>query len=155
MFRLTSRQELLTAFRPKDRNKVEPPPLSLPLFVRDYLAWSHPAGGWAYLVFAVPGGVPTGIAFETNGQGAAAGPQLCDWCHCSGPSIPVALLTTQVNARKRIGINICSDLGCKARLEEEAERQGRSVLPMIERLLERMGRFAAEGLKIDLTGAGR
>jgi hypothetical protein len=155
MFKVSSEKELLDAFRPKDRKKVDLPRLQLPLFVRDYLAWSHPAGGWAYLVFAVPGGVPTGNAFETNGQGAAVWPQLCDWCHCSGPAIPVGLLTAQVHAKKRVGVNICSDLQCKARLEEEAERQGRSVVPMMEKLIARMGRFASEGLQIDLTGVGR
>ncbi len=49
----------------------------------------------------------------------------------------------------------CSDLSCKRKLEDEANRSGRSVFPAVEALLGRIGRFAAEGLQIDLSGAGR
>jgi hypothetical protein len=52
-------------------------------------------------------------------------------------------------------VNVCSDLSCKQKLEDEANRSGRSVLPMMEKLIARMGRFASESLKIDLSGAGR
>jgi hypothetical protein len=156
MFRIESEDALLESFRPKDRKAVElPRGLNMPLFVRDYLAWSHPVGGFTYLVFAVPDGAPTGIVFETNGAGAALVPQMCDWCHCAGLGSTVGLLTAQLNSKKRVGVNVCSDLSCKQKLEEEADRSGRSVLPAMQRLIERMGRFASEALRIDLSGSRR
>ena len=156
MFKLDSEQALLDAFRPKDRALVElTKDVQTPLFVRDYLAWAHPAGGRMFLVFSVPGGVPTGIVFDTNGCGGPPVPHMCDWCHCSGLGTEVGLLTAQVNGKKRAGMLLCSDLSCKQKLEDEANRSGRSVLPAMAKLLERMGRFASEALKIDLSGAGR
>ena len=50
--------------------------------VRDDLAWSHPAGGRVFLIFSVPGGVPTGIVFDTHGGAGPSVPAMCDWCHC-------------------------------------------------------------------------
>jgi hypothetical protein len=157
MFKLDSEADLLDAFRPKDRKAVElTKDISLPRFVRDYLAWSHPGGGYVYLVFATPGGAPTGIVFETNGGGPGpAGPAMCDWCHTSGSGNQVGLLTARFTARKTVGVHVCRDLSCKDKLEDQASRMGRSVLPMIEKLIERMGRFASEALQIDLSGAGR
>lgn len=156
MFKLDSEASLLRAFRPKDRPAVEvAPEVVLPLFVRDYLAWRHPSGAYAYLVFSVPGGVPTGIVFDITGGAGATVPQMCDWCHTSGFGNGVALLTATLNARKRVGVTVCADLSCKQKLEELANRGGYSVLPSMQRLLERMGRFASDTLQIDLSGAGR
>ena len=84
MFLLDSEDALLGTFRPKDQSHYEKPAgVSFPLFVRDYLAWKHPAGSWVYLVFAIPGGVPTGIVFDGNTGGA--GPRRCPAC-CSDTS---------------------------------------------------------------------
>ncbi len=155
MFRLPSEQSLLEAFRPKDRSRVElPPGLTFPLVVHHTLTWAHPAGGRVFLVFAVPRGVPTGIAFDTNGTGPAV-PHMCDWCHQTGLGTGVSLLSARLDAKRTIGVHICSDLGCQRKLEDEADRSGGSPLPALEALVERMGRFARDGLKIDLTGAGR
>jgi len=156
MFKLDSEDALLAAFRPKDRERVEVArDIALPMFVRSYLSWLHPSGAFAYLIFSVPGGVPTGIVFDVNGGADPGVQQMCDWCHTSGVGNGVALLTATVNARKRAGVHICADLGCKQKLEDAANRGGYSVLPSMERLLERIGRFASETLKIDLSGAGR
>jgi hypothetical protein len=156
MFKLDSNDALLEAFRPKDRKTVElPTHVQMPLFVRNYLAWTHPAGGRVYLVFSTPGGVPTGITFDTNGQGVATVPAMCDWCHHSGPGNTVGLLTATLNNKKRVGVHVCTDLSCQQKLEDGANRSGVSVLPMMEKLIDRMGRFASEALKIDLSGAGR
>lgn len=155
---LESENALLSAFRPRDRKLVElAPDLKLPMFVRDYLAWSHPAGGRVYLLFAVRGGSPTGIVFDSNG-GTGPGalvPQMCDWCHCGGMGTQVALLTARLNSHKRVGVHLCSDLSCRQKLEEDADRSGRSVVPAMAKLVERMGRFASEALKMELTSAGR
>jgi hypothetical protein len=156
MFKLDSEQALLTAFRPKDRKAVEvAKDITLPMFVRDYLAWTHPGGTYVYLVFSVPGGVPTGIVFDLTHGGGPATPQMCDWCHNTGVGNSVGLLTATLNNKKRVGIHVCSDLSCKAKLEDAANRGGFSVLPSMQKLLERMGKFASESLKIDLSGAGR
>jgi hypothetical protein len=156
MFKLETEDALLQAFRPKDRKLVQvTPEVTLPMFVRDYLAWTHPAGGYVFLVFAIPGGAPTGIVFESNGGGVPTMPQLCDWCHTSGVGSQVGLLTARVTAKTRSGVHVCTDLSCKQKLEDAANRSGRSVLPQMEKLIERMGRFASEALKIDLSGAGR
>jgi hypothetical protein len=156
MFKLDTEQALLGAFRPKDRAGVEvTKDIVLPRFVRDYLAWTEPSGAHVYLVFAVPGGVPTGVVFDVTRGAGSTTPQLCDWCHTSGFGNGVALLTATVNSRRRAGVNVCADLSCKDKLEEAANRGGYSVLPSMQRLLERMGRFASEALKIDLSGAGR
>jgi hypothetical protein len=155
MFKLESEQALLESFRPKDRSSVElAKDITLPLFVRDYLAWTHPSGGSAYLVFSVPGGVPTGIVFDVSGGAGTTVPMMCDWCHQSTVG-GVGLLTATVNGRKRAGVHVCSDLSCKAKLEDAASRGGFSALPSMQKLVERMGRFASETLKIDLSGAGR
>jgi hypothetical protein len=156
MFKLDTEQALLDAFRPKDRKAVEvTSDVKLPALVRDYLAWSHPSGAYTYLVFAVPGGAPTGIVFETNGGPGPPVPQMCDWCHSSGLGNQIGLLTARLNAKKRVGVNVCTDLSCRSKLEDEANRSGRSVVPMLEKLVARMGRFASEALQIDLTGARR
>jgi hypothetical protein len=150
MFKLDSEAVLLEAFRPRDRKHVElSREVKVPAFVRHYLAWTHPAGGRAFLVFAVPGGLPTGIVFDTNGAGPPV-PHICDWCHAPGLGSQVGLLTARVSGKKTVGVQICSDLSCQRKLEDEADRSGRSVLPAMGQLLERMGRFATEGLGIDL-----
>ncbi|HZH03863.1 MAG TPA: FBP domain-containing protein [Myxococcaceae bacterium] len=154
MFKLESEEALLAAFRPKDRKLVElSSALNFPVNVRDYIAWSHPAGGRVCLVFAAPGGLPTGILFDTNGDAGGPVPQMCDWCHHTGTGTQVGLLTTYVNGKKRVGLHLCSDLSCKQKLEDEANRSGASVVPAMNRLIERMGRFAREALKIDLRGS--
>jgi hypothetical protein len=155
MFRLDSEAKLLDAFRPKDRALVAlAPEIKLPAVVRHYLAWTHPAGGRVFLVFATPGGAPTGIVFDSNGGGAQV-PQMCDWCHGCGTGGQVALLTARLDAQRRVGINVCSDLSCMRKIEEEANRSGRALAPMLDKVVGRMGRFASEALKIDLSFAGR
>jgi hypothetical protein len=151
MFKLDTEQQLLDTFRPKDAQLVQlVPEVMPPKFVRSYLAWKHPAGNYVFLVFAVPNGTPTGIVFESNGGTSAAVPSMCDWCHCYGIGAKVAMLTARLNAKKRVGVYVCSDLSCQQKLEDEADRAGRSVVPDLEKLIERMGKFASDALKIDL-----
>ncbi len=156
MFKLESEKALMDAFRTKDRPQVElTRELQLPLFVRHYVAWKHPAGERLYLVFAVPGGAPTGIVFDSfKGEGLAV-PQMCHWCHSPSAGADIAMLMTKVSSKRTIGVQVCADLSCQRKLEDEADRSGRSVLPAMNTLLERMGRFAHEGLGIELTAAGR
>lgn len=153
VFKLDAEAALVSTFRPKDRKLVEvSAELLFPLAVKDYLAWLHPAGGRAFLVFAVPQGVPTGVVFDSSGGASAL--SMCTWCHCASAGV-VGLLTATLNGRKRVGINVCTDLGCRERLEQQANLSGASVRPAMEKLVSRMGRFASEALRIDLSGVGR
>ena len=155
MFRLTSEAQLRDCFRPKDRDVVElSSDLKFPMLVRDSVSWLHPGGGHVFLVFAVPNGTPTGIAFQSNGGTSAAIGQMCDWCHSWGSGSEVALLTTRLNANKRVGVHVCSDLSCRRKIEDEANRAGRSPLPALRDLVDRIGQFASVGLKIDLFRPG-
>jgi len=155
MFTLALEKDLLASFRPKDRKLVElTPELRFPLEVEGYLAWTHPAGGRVFLVFAVPGGVPTGVVFDADGAGPQV-PHMCNWCHSSGSGTEIGLLTAKLNGRKRVGVHVCSDLSCKRKLEELADLTGQAAPPLVAKVVARMGQFASEGLKIDLSGAGR
>jgi len=155
MFRLDSEAALLAAFRPKDRDIVEVDRgTAFPLGVRHYFTWRQPAGTYVYVVFAVPGGVPTGIAFDTNEGGGASVPQMCDWCQTMGLGAQVSLLTAKLNGLKRVGVRVCTGLRCEQNLEEAAQRSGRSIVPAMEKLVARMGQFAAGSLKIDLFRLG-
>lgn len=155
MFKLDSEAALLKAFRPKDRKHVElSPDFTFPLAVHDYVAWPHPGGGRVFLVFATRGGAPTGIAFDTNG-GSSGVPQMCTWCHSAAVGTGVGLLTATLNGNKRVGVMVCADLSCAKKLEDQANLGGFSPRPAMEKLIERMGRFASDALHIDLSGAGR
>lgn len=155
MFRIETERELLAAFRSRDRKHVElPRGTRLPLHVRDYLAWVDPYGVRVFLVFSAPGSKRlTGIAFRRDQQGdKAAGPQVCDWCMSPNGADQVGLLTTDVDAKRRVGVNLCMDLRCNERLESAANLSGRSAVEDTKRLVERMSRFATEALGMD-TGA--
>jgi hypothetical protein len=150
MFKLDSEAVLLRTFRAKDRKRVElSRDVKLPLYVRHYVAWTHPAGGRVYLIFAVPGGAPTGIVFDSHGAGPAV-PHMCDWCRCSGLGERIGLLTARLSSTHVVGVHVCSDLGCQRKLEDEANRRGDSVLPAMDALVDRMAAFAAGGLNINL-----
>ncbi len=154
MFKLDNEDELLNTFRPKDRSQVDVHGITFPLIVRGYHAWVHPSGGKTFVVFAAAGDAPTGIVFASNGVGPVV-PNMCDWCQCSGPSVQAGMLTATVNAKKKSGVYVCLDLSCREKLEEEANRLGRSAKPAIDKVVARMGKFASDVLKIDLSGAGR
>ena len=156
MFKLASEKALLDAFRPRDRRVVEAPrDTSYPFIVRDYFAWTQRTGGYVYVVICTPNGAPTGMAFDRSGTGDPSIAHLCDWCHSYGTGDQIGLLTTDLNSKKRIGVYACLDLSCAKKLEDEANRRGVSPLEPIQRVVEKMAKFASEGLKIDLSGAGR
>ena len=154
MFRIETEKELLSAFRSRDRKFVElPKGLGLPLFVRDYLAWVDPYGVRVFLVFTAPGGKrPMGIAFRRDQQGdKALAPRMCDWCRTTGGGDQIGLLTTDVDSKRRVGVNLCLDLRCGERLELATNLAGRSVLDETRQMLERMSRFASEALGIEFN----
>jgi hypothetical protein len=155
MFQLANEETLIRTFRPRDRGGMElPPGVTYPLFVRYYLAWREPSGAGVRLVFSLPGGAPTGIFFR-RAHGEPGTAHMCEWCHSQGGSDQIGLLTADVNSRKRAGVNVCLDLRCQEKIEDAANRGGRSTLDAERELLERIGKFAHEALGIDLSGAGR
>lgn len=154
MFRIETEKQLLNAFRSRDRKFVElPKGIKLPLFVRDYLSWVDPYGVRVFVVFAAPGSKQlTGIAFRRDQQGERlSAPRVCDWCLNYGGSDQVGMLTTDVDSKRRVGVLLCLDLRCNERLESAADRSGRSSVEDIKKVLERMARFATEGLGVEFT----
>ena len=151
MFLIKTEDDLLRAFRPRDREKVElPEGIQFPLFVRDYLAWTEPAGTRVFLMLAAPGSRrPMGIAFRRDSQGGGAASHMCDWCHAYGSASEIGLLTTDVNSKRRVGVNLCLDLRCKEKLESAADLSGRDPRELSKPLLERMLRFTREALRIE------
>ncbi len=152
MFLVQTEKDLLHAFRPRDREKVElPEGIKFPLFVRDYFTWVEPAGTRVFLVMPSPGGKrPMGIAFRRDSQGGGGvASHMCDWCHSYGPTNEIGMLTTDVNSKRRVGVNLCLDLRCKEKLETAADLSGRHPRELMQPLMERMLRFAREALKIE------
>lgn len=140
MFELTTEAALLSTFRPVDRRRVElSPDLQFPLVVNDYVTW--PFGKRLFLVFALPGAAPRGILFESEEPGPPVS-HMCDWCHQVGLGARVGLLTARRDRERTAGVMVCSDLGCRDRLEYFADRKGIDVRPKMTALLERMSRFA-------------
>lgn len=153
MFRIASEDALSSAFRWRDRNVLElPSDVEYPLGVRGYHAWQHPSGGRVYLVFALGNGEPTGIAFDVSKDGDKAVMHICDWCNAPGSGDTVGMLRATVSAKKKIGVYACADLSCARKLEDDADRNGRSALAAIEQVVSKMARFAEEGLGMDLSG---
>lgn len=151
MFRIETEKELLQAFRPRDRGTLEvPKDLSFPLFVRDYLAWSDPSLTRVFLLMSAPGNerTPVGVAFRREPQGGGA-VSMCEWCHTTGSTQGVGMITTAVNSKRRVGVHVCLDLGCKERLETESHLSGLHPREVMKPLLERMRRFTRDALRID------
>ena len=155
MLLIQTEAALQAAFRPRDREHVAlAPGMHLPLLVRDHRTWLDPHGFRAFLVLAEPKGRrPMGIVFQRDSSGGAPVSQMCDWCHATGSSNEIGLLTTAASSRRRVGVNVCLDLRCAEKLEDEASRSGRNHRELVGRLNERMLRFAREGLGIDFASA--
>ena len=153
MLLIRNPHELLAAFRPLDLRLFEmPDETSYPIFVRDYRAWIETGGARVYVVFEDPGsGRPVGIVFRraTTG-GAAIVNRMCDWCHYVGSADEVGMLVAEYSTRRKLGVMLCRDLRCRERVEEAGDLAGRDTAEARRRVLERIARFAREGL--GLTG---
>lgn len=155
MFLIQSETDLLNAFRPRERHHVELlPEFRFPLLVRGHRAWTDPHGFRTFLVLSEPNSNrPMGIIFQRDPGGGVPVAQMCDWCHNSGTSNQIGLLTATASSRRRVGVNVCLDLSCADKIEEAAYLQGRHPDEQLRRLNERMVRFAREGLRIDYVPA--
>jgi hypothetical protein len=78
---------------------------------------------------------------------------MCDWCHAYGSSDEIGLLTAEASSKRRVGVHLCLDLRCGEKLETAANLAGRNPRVLAGRLVERMVRFAQEGLGIDFVPA--
>lgn len=151
MFKLATEAELLKAFRPRDRKHVQAPPdRSFPIVCLDYLTWPSEHGERVFLAFKTRAQRHvTGIAFwREKGTIANAAPRTCNWCNAWGSANSIGILTADVNSRRSVGVFVCLDLLCGARVEEDANRRGKSALDAKAALLEKMNRFASEALGI-------
>ncbi len=140
MFELKTESSLLATFRHRDRKHVElTRDVILPVVVKDYFTWTH--GRRVFLVFALPSQAPKGIVFDSSGAGPAV-PHMCDWCQQVGLGARVGLLTARRDRERTAGVLVCSDLGCRDRLEYVADRAGVDVGPLMLTVLQRMDKFA-------------
>jgi hypothetical protein len=151
MIRIENEKQLLESFRPLERDEVILPfGIEFPLVVRDYHAWVEPSGHRVFLVFSdAPRRPPLGIVFRRD-QGGAQAARMCEFCHSVRSGDGVTLLTASASANRRVGIQLCRDLNCKDRLEQEP---GTSDFPrnahpreQLRRIVSRMSEFARRQL---------
>ncbi|MBS1963281.1 MAG: FBP domain-containing protein [Bdellovibrionales bacterium] len=147
MFRIENENDLRDAFRNLDRDAVEiPADFRFPIYVRDYLAWRESSGARVFLVFAEPEQRKTfGIAFRAD-QSRGVAPHHCEWCHSTGGSSEIGLLTANASDRKRVGLHLCLDLTCLGKLESRANLSGENSRVIARRLTANMMDFARRTL---------
>jgi hypothetical protein len=71
---------------------------------------------------------------------------MCDWCHATGASDEIGLLTATASSRKQAGVNLCLDLSCSEKISTVAHLSGQNPRDLALRILERMSRFARQTL---------
>jgi hypothetical protein len=118
MSTLLSEAELLRCFREIDRSEVElAPDLAFPLQLDDVTAWA--VGPRAFLVFRDRATAPPrGIVFHRNAGAMPDVVAMCEWCHAVRGHGAVKLLSVRTDERRRVGLYLCSDLGCVSRARE-------------------------------------
>jgi hypothetical protein len=112
---LASESDLLRCFREIDRPEVElAADLAFPLAFDDALAWA--VGPRAFLVFRDRATAPPrGIVFHRNTSGLPDAAAMCEWCHAVRGNGGVKLMSVNSDQRRRVGLYLCSDLGCIGR----------------------------------------
>lgn len=115
---VTSEADLLRCFRDVDRDDVElAPDLAFPLAVDDVVAWA--VGPRAFLVFRDRPGAPLrGLVFHRNAGAAPDRAAMCEWCHAVRGHGGVKLMSVRAGERRRVGLYLCSDLGCVSRARQ-------------------------------------
>ncbi len=142
MFKIENESELRQCFRPIDRDTLEiPGRIKFPLFVRDYLAWRESSGHRTYLVVTDPESQKTlGVAFR-NDSASTPVTRHCEWCHSSGGSSQIGLLVADASDRKSVGIHLCRDLSCQAKLESRSQLTGENTRLLARTLNGRISDF--------------
>ena len=151
-FSISSETELLKCFRDLDRDEVLlSADLTFPIVVRDYLTWIEPSGCRVYLVFKDRAEkAPLGISFRRD-QGPGVSPAMCEWCHSVRGGGSIGLLSATASSKRRVGIQLCRDLSCRAKVLASAP--GVSDLPpttapeaKLQSVIGRMADFARRQL---------
>jgi hypothetical protein len=152
MFRITDENELRDCFRELDRSEIVlDSAMSFPLTAKDYLTWIEPSGARTYLVFQDGSfKAPFGIVFrrdQTLGPSVAA---MCEWCHSVRSGNEVGILTAKARDNTRVGISLCRDLNCSAKIRSEPGAHDfpstASVQERVRKLQEKMAGFVRRDL---------
>lgn len=149
MQRELSKSELISCFRPRDRDDVLlPPDLPFPLAFDTLFTWH--SGARAYLVLADRADrPPLGIVFYRDASGPAV-PAMCDWCHTTRGRGDVTLLSCRVSARRYVGVYLCRDLSCGKKSDDyprpENFYERDSAEARLQKIVERVGTFARRHL---------
>lgn len=139
-FTITSKEELVQAFRIRDQKKlILPEKLKFPFKVKPYLTWREPSSVYTYLVFKLPiWDLPRGVAFKrTHISGEPSG-GLCNWCHSYGSSEEISLLNVTMSSKESSSYYICNDLRCAEKIEEAANLAGKNPEKNLLELFQRM-----------------
>ena len=147
---VASETELRQCFRDIDRDDVElSDDLRFPLAIDDAVAWA--IGPRAYLVFRDrPDARPRGLVFHRNSGSMPDVAAMCEWCHAVRGHGAVKLMSVCAGDRRRLGLYLCSDLGCVARVREMPSpddlRERFDADERSRRTLRRIADFAARRL---------
>ncbi len=153
LFRIDSEADLISSFRRRDQKHVElPRKASFPMTFRHYVAWSEPSGVRVFIVFSRPQwAAPLGIVFkryQSTVVGATAGSGMCEWCHAHGMSDQIGLLSADVDSKRRVGVNLCLDLGCQDRIANTPGLPPQRAKDLTEQMMRRLARFSKDALEI-------
>lgn len=152
-------EEIKSAFAPYDRAIwVDPDLKSISWEDQDFLAWKHPEAG-SYYVCVDSREKLYGMVFKMNaGAGNLRGQ--CDLCHASNniQGIKLALVETQDNPRRQLGVQVCADLACSERIRGLKAGifmyETISVGKRIERLQMKIERFARKVHGVESAHSG-
>jgi len=141
-YKIHSEDELLAAFREKDRKHVVlPSDLEYPIDTRYYFSWGESSGNYTYLVFKRSNwDSPRGLVFRRTTTYMNVG-NLCDWCHSYGGSDQIGMLSVRVNPRLTIGQYLCLNLDCLDKLETQIGTSGKNFETLAEQVCEKINRF--------------
>lgn len=148
MEQIKSEEELLSAFRPRDRKHVElPSDMTFPLMFNHYLAWTESSRARVFLLFKRPSWkAPAAISFRRTHSSGSGG--MCDWCQTIGGSDQIGLLSITRDPNTSVGFMLCLDLGCINRLEQVAELSGKDFGQLSKGLIDKITRFFENNLEI-------
>ncbi len=141
--------ELLHCFRPLDRPELVPPDSAFPIQVDPCFAWS--AGPRTFLLYRDRSDArPKGIVFHRSTSAVPDMSAMCEWCHRVRSHGGVKLLTASLDARKSVGLYLCSDLGCVKKAREapgpDDFDEGLDADARIQKIVARISTFASRRL---------
>lgn len=147
MEQIKSEEELLNAFRPRDRKHVEiPSDMTFPLMFSHYLAWTESSRARVFLLFKRPSWkAPVAISFRRMHSGGGG---MCDWCQTIGSSDQVGMMSITRDPNTSLGFMLCLDLGCINRLEQVAELSGKDFGKLSKGLVDKISKFFETNLEI-------